>query len=136
MAAPYEKFADRLRQMLDRARFEEGRGRTGALADRYAVSRETARKWLTGLTLPELARIIELAKDFDASFEWLATGRGQVHLRSPPPIDASPTTRAACSTPSATCPSPSAGYWWNSSRKAKGVRDNLNVPAGDRPAVR
>ena len=76
MAAPYEKFADRLRQMLDRARFEEGRGRTGALADRYAVSRETARKWLTGLTLPELARIIELAKDFDASFEWLATGRG------------------------------------------------------------
>lgn len=80
MAAPYEEFADRLRQMLDRARFEEGRGRTGALADRYAVSRETARKWLAGLTLPELARIIELAKDFDASFEWLATGRGQVHL--------------------------------------------------------
>lgn len=80
MAAHYEEFADRLRRMLDRARFEEGRGRTGALADRYAVSRETARKWLTGLTLPELARIIELAKDFDASFEWLATGRGQIHL--------------------------------------------------------
>lgn len=80
MAVPYEEFADRLRRMLDRARFEEGRGRTGALADRYAVSRETARKWLTGLTLPELARIIELAKDFDASFEWLATGRGQVQL--------------------------------------------------------
>ncbi|TAL86357.1 MAG: DNA-binding protein [Rhodanobacter sp.] len=80
MAAPYEDFADRLRRTLDRARFVEGRGRTGALADRYAVSRETARKWLTGLTLPELARIIELAKDFDASFEWLATGRGQVQL--------------------------------------------------------
>lgn len=80
MAAPYEDFADRLRRTLDRARFVEGRGRTGALAHRYAVSRETARKWLTGLTLPELARIIELAKDFDASFEWLATGRGQVHL--------------------------------------------------------
>lgn len=80
MAATYKEFAERLRQMLDRARFEEGRGRTGALADRYAVSRETARKWLAGLTLPELARIIELAKDFDASFEWLATGRGQVHL--------------------------------------------------------
>jgi len=119
MAATYKEFADRLRQMLDRARFEEGRGRTGALADRYAVSRETARKWLAGLALPELARIIELAKDFDASFEWLATGRGQVHLgrggKIPPPIDASPTTRAACSTPSATCPSQSAGCWWNSS---------------------
>lgn len=80
MAAPYKEFADRLRQTLDRARFEEGRGRTGALADRYAVSRETVRKWLTGLTLPELARIIELAKDFDASFEWLVTGRGQIQL--------------------------------------------------------
>jgi len=80
MAAPYEEFAERLRQTLDRARFVEGRGRTGALADRYAVSRETVRKWLTGLTLPELARIVELAKDFDVSFEWLATGRGQVHL--------------------------------------------------------
>lgn len=80
MAAPYEEFAERLRQTLDRVRFVEGRGRTGALADRYAVSRETARKWLTGLTLPELARIIELAKDFDVSFEWLTTGRGQVHL--------------------------------------------------------
>lgn len=80
MAAPYEDFAERLRQTLDRARFEEGRGRTGALADRYAVSRETTRKWLNGLTLPELARIIELAKDFHVSFEWLATGRGQAHL--------------------------------------------------------
>lgn len=79
MAAPYKDFADRLHLMLDHARFEEGRGRTSALADRYAVSRETARKWLTGLALPELARIIELAKDFDASFDWLATGRGQAH---------------------------------------------------------
>jgi transcriptional regulator with XRE-family HTH domain len=81
MAAPYEEFADRLRHMLDRADFAPGRGRTGTLAERYAVSRETARKWLTGLALPELARVIELAKDFDASFEWLATGRGQVQLR-------------------------------------------------------
>ena len=80
MTAPYEDFADRLQQTLDRARFVQGRGRTSALADRYAVSRETARKWLTGLTLPELARIIELAKDLNASFEWLATGRGRVHL--------------------------------------------------------
>lgn len=80
MAAPYEEFADRLRQVLDRAHFEEGRGRTRTLANRYAVSRETARKWLTGLALPELARIIELAMDFDASFEWLATGRGQIQL--------------------------------------------------------
>ncbi|MDO1528568.1 helix-turn-helix domain-containing protein [Fulvimonas sp. R45] len=76
MAAPYEHFAERLRKALDRSGFEQGRSRTGALAQRYAVSRETARKWLTGLALPELPRIIELAKDFDVSLEWLATGRG------------------------------------------------------------
>ncbi len=81
MTTPSEAFAERLRYMLDRADFPAGRGRTGALADRCAVSRETARKWLTGLALPELARIIELAKDFDASFEWLVTGRGSVRLR-------------------------------------------------------
>jgi transcriptional regulator with XRE-family HTH domain len=88
MAAPYEEFADRLRRALDRAGFVPGRGRTSALADRYAVSRETARKWLAGLALPELARIIELAKDFDANFEWLATGRGR------PPIGVGETTSA------------------------------------------
>lgn len=80
MTAPYEHFADRLRKALDRTGFEQGRGRTGALADRYAVSRETARKWLTGLALPELSRIIELARDFDVSLEWLATGRGPIPL--------------------------------------------------------
>lgn len=80
MAAPYEDFADRLRKALDRAGFVQGRGRTSALADRYAVSRETARKWLTGLALPELPRIIELAKEFGVSLEWLATGRGPVPL--------------------------------------------------------
>lgn len=80
MAAPYEQFADRLRKALDRAGFVQARGRTGALATRYAVSRETARKWLTGLALPELPRIIELARDFDVSLEWLATGRGSIPL--------------------------------------------------------
>jgi transcriptional regulator with XRE-family HTH domain len=80
MAAPYEDFADRLRHTLDRAQFVSGRKRTGALADRYEVSRESVRKWLTGLALPELPRLIELAKDFEVSFEWLATGRGQPQL--------------------------------------------------------
>ncbi len=80
MAAPYEDFADRLRQTLDRAHFVSGRKRTGTLADRYALTGESVRKWLTGLALPELPRLIELAKDFNVSFEWLATGRGQPQL--------------------------------------------------------
>lgn len=72
----YGDFASRLKKLLDHARFQPGRGRTTALANRYGVSRETARKWLTGLSLPELERMIELAVDFGGSFEWLATGRG------------------------------------------------------------
>ncbi len=42
----------------------------------YAVTRETSRKWLVGLAMPELERLIAFARDFDCSFEWLATGRG------------------------------------------------------------
>lgn len=75
-----DDFAARLQKLLDHARFEEGRARTTALATRYGVSRETARKWLTGLSLPELERMIELAVDFGGSFEWLATGRGPMVL--------------------------------------------------------
>lgn len=75
MAAPAEDFAKRLRWSLDQAQFARGRGRASALALRYGVSRETARKWLNGLALPELERMVELATDFEVSFDWLATGR-------------------------------------------------------------
>ena len=76
MATPAEDFARRLHWALDQARFERGRGRASALAERYAVSRQTSRKWLSGLALPELARLMEIANDFQVSFDWLATGRG------------------------------------------------------------
>lgn len=78
--APYQEFAGRLHKALDRARFPADRARTGALANRYAVTRETARKWLAGLALPELERMITLATDFRVAFEWLATGRGVPEL--------------------------------------------------------
>jgi hypothetical protein len=78
--APYQEFAGRLHKALDRARFPADRARTGALANRYAVTRETARKWLAGLALPELERMITLATEFRVSFEWLATGRGSPDL--------------------------------------------------------
>lgn len=75
-STPHEDFAQRLQQVLDYSGFPKGRARTGALALRYNVSRETARKWLTGLTLPELTRIISIAEQQNVSLEWLATGRG------------------------------------------------------------
>ncbi|KLI99894.1 hypothetical protein [Luteimonas sp. FCS-9] len=89
MSAPAHDFSRRLHWALDNARFQGGRGRTGALAARYAVSRQTARKWLGGLALPELARMIEMATELRVSFDWLATGRGEPGLRQvsegPPP---------------------------------------------------
>lgn len=76
MAALQEDFARRLHEALDLAGMPKGRSRTGALAERYAVTRETARKWLTGMTFPEMEKLISFARDFGVSFEWLATGRG------------------------------------------------------------
>lgn len=78
MPAPYEGFARRLHQALDFVGFDRGRLRTGKLAAHYDVSRETARKWLSGLALPELERLIALSVHTAVSFEWLATGRGDM----------------------------------------------------------
>lgn len=82
MAATYLEFARRLHHALDDAGFVKGRMRTGDLARDNNVSRETARKWLSGLALPELERMIGLAIKTSVSFEWLATGRGDAHLAS------------------------------------------------------
>lgn len=76
MASQFEAFATRLRDALDASGFERGRGRTSKLAARYNVSRETARKWLGGQSLPEMERMIALATQTSVNFEWLATGRG------------------------------------------------------------
>lgn len=73
---PHKDFADRLHQALDYAAFPTDPARTGRLAEEYGVSRETARKWLRGLSLPELERMLQLAIRQRISFEWLATGRG------------------------------------------------------------
>lgn len=75
--APHAEFARRLTWTLDAAGFPVGRRRTGALSEQHDVSRETARKWLGGLALPELERLIELAVHYRVSVEWLVTGRGE-----------------------------------------------------------
>jgi transcriptional regulator with XRE-family HTH domain len=76
MSAPHAAFAQRLQLALDLAALDKGRGRTARLAALYGVSRETARKWLGGLSLPELERLIDMATRFEVALEWLATGRG------------------------------------------------------------
>jgi hypothetical protein len=80
--APHQEFANRLHQALDFSGFAKGRARTGALSAYYDVSRETARKWLVGLALPELERMLQIAVQQHVSFEWLATGRGTIEGKS------------------------------------------------------
>ncbi|KRF02162.1 DNA-binding protein [Frateuria sp. Soil773] len=69
-------FGQRLQQALDRTAIPPGRRRTTALANHYAIARETARLWLAGRAMPELPRLIEIADDCKVSLDWLATGRG------------------------------------------------------------
>lgn len=77
-AQRHAEFARRLHRTLDASGFLIGSGRIGALAEQYDVSRETARKWLGGLALPEMGRLIDLARQHNVSFDWLATGRGSM----------------------------------------------------------
>lgn len=70
-------FPVRLNQALDAAGFApEGSGRQQALASKMKVSQQAAGKWLRGETLPELARVIEIALFTGHNVEWLLTGRG------------------------------------------------------------
>lgn len=45
------------------------------LSSRYGVSQEAARKWLAGLAVPEMTKIVAIALDLDRSVEFLLTGR-------------------------------------------------------------
>lgn len=74
-ATPYADFAARLQLLCDRAGIGGPRQRTAALANRLGVARETARLWLTGCTLPELTRLIEIVNEFSCSLDWLLLGR-------------------------------------------------------------
>ncbi|HEY0199590.1 MAG TPA: helix-turn-helix domain-containing protein [Rhodanobacter sp.] len=75
-ASASSHFGQRLQQALDRTSIPPGRQRTTALANHYAIARETARLWLAGRAMPELGRLIEIADDCRVSLNWLATGRG------------------------------------------------------------
>jgi hypothetical protein len=80
-AAASRHFGDRLQQALDRTSIPPGRQRTTALANYYAIARETARLWLAGRAMPEINRLIEIADDCRVSLHWLATGRGPMFIQ-------------------------------------------------------
>lgn len=81
---PKVDFPARLNQALDAAGFApEGAGRQQALAKKLDVSQQAAGKWLRGETLPELARVIEIALFSGHNVEWLLTGRGPARALRP-----------------------------------------------------
>lgn len=74
--ASHKQFAERLGQIWDYANVPRGDKRTAAVAERFGVSRESARKWCRGLSIPKDERLRAMAVQLDISYEWLSTGRG------------------------------------------------------------
>lgn len=50
-------------------------GNAHQVATHFGVARETTRLWFAGRALPELSRLIEIAKEYRCSLDWLAIGR-------------------------------------------------------------
>lgn len=82
-----QAFADRLNLVLDEAGYPpKGSGRQNRLAKDWDLSQKGVRKWVEGEGVPETTRLIEMAKHYGVSFEWLATGRDPVTLISSPRV--------------------------------------------------
>lgn len=71
-----DTFEDRLREAMKRAHIPTYRGAPVELARMFGVSREAARRWLSGESRPTNERLEEIAVALDVRYEWLATGRG------------------------------------------------------------
>ncbi|KVH55260.1 hypothetical protein [Burkholderia cepacia] len=75
-------FSDRLNLVLDEEGFPpKGNGRQIRLAKDWALTAKGVRKWLEGEGVPELTRLMEMAKRYSVNFEWLATGRDPITLQ-------------------------------------------------------
>lgn len=73
---PKLAFSRRLHQACDGARLPV-RGRAPYLAKITDVSKEAARKWLSGDAIPAMDHVVILAQHFAVGAEWLLTGMGQ-----------------------------------------------------------
>jgi len=73
---PHKEFSKRLHQAWDYSAVPQGRHRTTYVANEYEVSRESARKWALGLSMPAPERLRKMAVQMGVGYEWLSTGRG------------------------------------------------------------
>lgn len=70
------QFAVRLHEVCGHLGIPAGRGRQTALAGKFGVSPNAARKWLLGEGMPELAKAIEIASAANVNILWLLQGVG------------------------------------------------------------
>lgn len=68
-------FAERLRELCADMGLQT-RGRQTQLAKRFGVSQQAARKWLEGLSYPELDTVIDICEWSQVSVNWLLQGLG------------------------------------------------------------
>lgn len=77
MSIDKKEFSKRLNEMLNKANLpKKGKGRQASLASLFAVSQESARKWICGESLPDIKRIPHIAAAFKVSPQWLLYGIG------------------------------------------------------------
>lgn len=70
-----------LKEHIKRARIERGWSQA-ELARRMSVTQPSVAEWESGRKAPSMKNLVRLAKLLDVGFEWLSTGRGEMH---PPP---------------------------------------------------
>ena len=82
MVAPDPKlaFSLRLRDALTADGIEIKRGHVAVVARIFNVSGETARKWLSGQSIPDTKRLPEIAKRLKVSALWLLSGQGPMKM--------------------------------------------------------
>lgn len=69
------QFAARLHELCTEKNLPE-RGRQTLLARQFGVSQQAVKKWLDGLTYPEMDTIIAIAEWADVNVNWLLQGAG------------------------------------------------------------
>lgn len=75
-----ESFSIRLNQVADLLKIPPvGKNRQSIMGKMFGVSQEAARKWLSGESMPQLAKCIEICTKANVSVDWLLTGKGGIH---------------------------------------------------------
>lgn len=74
-----QEFAARLHEICDDMHLPSARGRQTKLAALFGVSPNAARKWLHGLSMPEIELAVTIAKWAGVNLNWLIQGVGPKH---------------------------------------------------------